>query len=191
MAVGKVCTGFSKPYIAIYSASQGAITYSNVQVLARGVEVNLEPESSDDNNFYADNQMAESASGAFKGAELTLTVDGLLIAAERTLMGLPAADADGFTAYDDNQNVPYVGVGFVARYMSDGITSYVPIVLTKCKFNQIPTTAVTEEDEIDWQTQELVAVVMRADDADHTWKYVGPDCATEVDAVTALVGKLS
>ena len=51
MAVGRVCTGFSLPYIAKYAATGGTITYSDVQKLARGVSVSIEPESSDSNNF--------------------------------------------------------------------------------------------------------------------------------------------
>lgn len=190
MAAGKVITGFSKPYVAVYAASEGTVTYSDGQVLARGVEVQISPESTDDNNFYADNVLAESDSGRFTGGELTLTVDGLLIAAERLLMGLPAVGEDGFTAYGDDQNAPNVGVGFIVRYMSDGVTSFVPIVLAKCKFNQIETTAATQEDEIDWQTTELTATIMRGEDANHNWKFVGADVATEAEAETALKTKL-
>lgn len=190
MAAGKVITGFSKPYVAVYSATKGTVSYSDGQVLARGVEVQISPESTDDNNFYADNVLAESDSGRFTGGELTLTVDGLLIAAERLLMGLPAAGDDGWTAYGDDQNAPNVGVGFVVRYMSDGVTTYVPIVLAKCKFNQIETTASTQEDEIDWQTTELTATIMRGEDANHNWKFIGADVSTESAAEDALKAKL-
>ena len=190
MAAGKVITGFSKPYVAVYSATEGTVSYSDGQVLARGVEVQISPESTDDNNFYADNVLAESDSGRFTGGELTLTVDGLLIAAERLLMGLPAAGDDGWTAYGDDQNAPNVGVGFVVRYMSDGVTTYVPIVLAKCKFNQIETTASTQEDEIDWQTTELTATIMRGEDANHNWKFIGADVSTESAAEDALKAKL-
>lgn len=190
MAAGKVITGFSKPWVAKYTATDGVVTYSDAQVLARGVEVSISPESTDDNKFYADNVLAESDSGRFTGGEVTLTVDGLLIAAERFLMGLPEAAADGFTAYGDDQNAPDVGVGFIVRYMSDGVTTYVPIVLAKCKFAPIETSAATQEDEIDWQTTELTGTIMRGDDANHNWKYVGADVATEAAAEAALKTKL-
>ena len=35
-AAGKVCTGFSKPYVAKYSNDGGAVTYSGVMQLAPG-----------------------------------------------------------------------------------------------------------------------------------------------------------
>lgn len=190
MAAGKVITGFSLPYVAKYAASEGTVTYSNGMKLARGVEVSISPESTDDNNFYADNVLAESDSGRFTGGELNLTVDGLLIAAEQLIMGLPTAGQDGWTAYGDDQNAPDMGVGFIVRYMSDGVTTYVPIVLAKVKFAPIEINAATQEDEIDWQTTELTGTIMRGEDANHSWKFVGADVATEAAAETALKTKL-
>lgn len=190
MANGKVCTGFSKPYVARYSASAGVISYTGGRPLARGVEVNLAPNSSDDNKFYADNVEAESASGIFTGGNLTLTVDGLFIDAERFIMGLPEAGADGFTPYGDDQKAPYVGVGYIARYMSDGVTTYVPTVIAKAKFAIPEDNASTQEDQIDWQTQELTASITRSDNANHDWKFVGDDYETEELAEAALKAKL-
>ena len=191
MAAGKVCTGFSLPYVAKYSNTGNAVTYSNGMKLARGVNVSIDPESSDDNNFYADNVLAESADSTFTSATLTLTVDGLLPAAEEMVMGVAApSGADGWIAYGDDQSVPYVGVGFIARYMSDGVTTFTPYVLAKCMFNQLPTNAETQEEQINWQTQELTARVMRGDDAKHNWKYVGGDFETEAAAEAALKTKL-
>ena len=191
MAAGKVCTGFSLPYVAAYTASGGTVTYSDVQKLARGVSVSIEPESGDDNKFYADNVAAETAPGTFTGGTVNLTVDGLLTAAERFIMGLPEAQTIGTVsvlAYGDSANPPYVGLGFLARYMSDGVTTYVPYVLTKVRFNEIQISAETQEDEIDWQTQDLTATIMRDDTANPTWKLVGAsDYQTEAAAEEALM----
>ena len=188
-AAGKVCTGFSMPYVAKYAATGGTVTYSEVMRLARGVSVSIEPEVGDDNRFYADNIVAETAPGTFTGGTVTLTVDGLLEAAEKFIMGLPAAktlNGVEVLAYGDSANPPYVGIGFLARYMSDGVTTWVPIVLTKTRFSQPSTSAATQEDAIDWQTQELSATLMRDDTANHEWKWVGADCATEAAGVAAL-----
>ncbi len=190
MAAGKVCTGFSKPYVALYSVTGSTISYSGGQQLARGVDVSIEPETADDNDFYADNVKAESAGKKFTGGTVTLTVDGLLPAAEKMIMGLPTASND-WIAYDDDQKVPYVGVGFIARYMSDGEESFSPIVLVKCAFDQVQTSAATQEEEVEWQTQELTASIYRGDDAKHTWKYVpASDYETEALAEAALRSKL-
>ena len=191
MAAGKVCTGFSLPYVAKYSATGSTVTYSNGMKLARGVNVSIDPESSEDNGFYADNVLSENADATFTSASLTLTVDGLLAAAEEMIMGVAApSGTDGWIEYGDDQSVPYVGVGFIARYMSGGVTTFTPYVLAKCMFNQVPTNAETQEEQINWQTQELTARVMRGDDAKHNWKYIGGDFETEAAAEAALKTKL-
>lgn len=185
MANGQVTTGFSKPYVALYTCTNGVISYSNGRPLARGVEVNVEPESSEDNNFYADNQEAESDSGKFTGGTIGLTVDGLLVAAEKLIMGLPEA-VDGWMDYDDDQHIPEVGVGFIRRVMSGGVTSYIPYILVRAVFSQIPVNGATQEEEIDWQTTELSATLKRGQDAKHRWKRVGQNCQTE-EAAEAMI----
>ena len=189
-AAGKVCTGFSNPYIAKYAASQGTVTYSDAQKLARGVEVSIEAESSDASNFYADNIVAETVAGQFTSGTLTLTVDGLFQAAEKLIQGLPTAGADDFVAYNNSQAAPYLGVGFIVRYLSDGVTYYTPIVLPKVVFKPQTLEAATQEDEVDFQTQELEATILRDDTSDMNWKFVGKDYSTESAALTALQTKL-
>lgn len=185
MAAGQVTTGFSKPYVALYTCEDGVITYSNGQSLARGVEVSVEPESSEDNNFYADNQEEESDSGKFTGGTIGLTVDGLKTVAERLVMGLPEI-VNGWMDYDDEQKIPEVGIGFIRRVMSGGVTSYIPYILVRAVFSQIPISAATQEEEIDWQTTELSATLKRGGDAKHKWRRVGKNCETE-EAAEAMI----
>lgn len=194
MAVaGKVCTGFSLPYVATYTASGGSVTYSNGMKLARGVSVSIAPEVSENNKFYADNVLAESIDGTFTGGTVTLTVDGLLPAAESFIYGVGSASTVSTVsvyAFGDNATPPDVGIGFIARYMSDGVTSYKAIVLTKCKFVLPTEEAATQEDEISWQTQALTANIMRDDTADHNWKYIGATEYTTEALAEADVKKL-
>jgi len=179
-AAGRVCTGFSKPYVALYSASSGTVTYSSGALLGRGVEVSVEAEeASEANNFYADNVIAESISGVFSGGTATLTVDGLLDATRKLIYGLPAADGDGWTHFGDSQSVPYVGIGFVTRYMSEGVTTYVPTILTKAIFQAEPQEAATQEDEVEFQTTELTATLLRDDSSNHDWKMIGEPQTSE------------
>ena len=179
MAAGRVMTGFSLPYVALYTANGGTVTYSNGQRLARGVQVSIEAEAEDDNIFYADNISAESAPGIFTSGTATLTVDGLKLEAERLIMGIPEADAQGFIHYGENLAIPYVGVGFICRYMEDGVTSYVPYILTKCRFVTPGIDAQTATETIEWQTQEITATLLRDDTANHDWKLVGGELTTE------------
>ena len=190
MAAGKVTPGFSKPYVAVYAATGTTVTYSNGQLLARGVEVSLEPESSDDNKFYADNIEAENAKGEFTGGSVKFTVDGLKDEAERLIYGLPAASNDGWTEYGDDMNVPFCGVGFIARQQSGGVVTYTPTILRKVMFKLKTDSAKTQEDAIDWQTQELEASIYRSDDVNRSWKSLGKEYSTEAEAETALRSKL-
>lgn len=189
-AAGQVTTGFSLPYVALYSATGSTITYTSGQKLARGVDVTLNPESSTDNDFYADNVIAESAGGRFTGGTAELTVDGLFNATKRLIWGLPAADTNGWTAYGDAMEIPYVGIGYIARHQSDGVETYCPTILAKCKFELESESAATQGEEIDWQTRSLTANIYRSDDTDHNWKFEGNEYETEAAAEAALKTKL-
>lgn len=190
-AAGKVTIGFSKPYVALYSESGGTITYSSGQKLARGVSVNAEPDSSDNNNFYADNIVAESDAGSFSGGTVTLTVDGLLQDAEKLIQGLPTADADGFLNYDDDQVTPYVGVGFIIEYMSEGVRYFTPVIFPKCKAGQLTVSAETEGESISWKTAEIPFSIYKDDSAKHRWKRVGGELADEATAEAAIKAAFS
>lgn len=182
LAAGAVTIGFSLPYVAKYSASAGKVTYSEGMKLARGVSVSLSPETSDSNNFYADNQVAENDGGTFTGGSVTVTVDGLLAEAERFIYGLPTVGEDGWQHYGDDAVKPYVAIGYVVKKMSNGNTIYQANVLTKAKAVTPSDSANTQEDEIDWQTSEIEFNLMRDDSTNHDWKLKGTMYTTEAEA---------
>lgn len=199
MANGKVITGYSKPYVALYNPNDGTPQYTQGMPLARGVDVSLESENGDSTNFHADNVVAESVGGVFTGATVTLTVDGLKPAARKLIMGLPATDStitvDTKTVnvmdYDNRQQIPYVGIGFIVRFMENGVTTYTPYMLTKCSFNVDGLAAATQKEEIEFQTTELEATVMRDDSEFARWQRIAEDQTTEQDAenvVKVLLG---
>lgn len=201
MANGKVCTGFSMPWVALYSAENGTITYSGGIPLARGVDVSLSVESNSDNNFYADNVLAESDNQAFSSGTVSLTVDGLKDAARKLISGVTTtravtpsgqgATAVDFDVYDDDAAVPYVGIGFIARYMEDGVTTYMPVIINKCKFSPEGLDAATQEENIEFQTASLEATIYRDDSAKHAWKMVGADQTTEAAAYELIKAVLT
>lgn len=198
MANGKVITGYSKPYVALYNANEGSPTYSGGMPLARGVDVSVEAETGDAVNFYADNVMAESVGGVFTGATITMTVDGLKDAARKLIMGLPNAESMTVGSesvqvykYDDRQQIPNVGIGFIIRYMEQGVTTYQPVVFTKASFSVDGIEAATQEEEIEFQTTELEAALMRDDSANHVWRIVAADQTTETAAENIIKGILN
>lgn len=193
MANGKVITGYSFPFVAKYNNNAGTITYSGGLELARGVDVDDSPETSDAVIFYANNVAAESSGSIFTTSEITLTVDGMKKEARKLVMGLPDYDVITINEkeykvakFNKNQKIPYVGLGFVVRYMSGGVTSYDAFVMRKVMFQQEPLSAATQEETIEFQTSELTATVMRDDSADLEWKYQVEDLETEEEAVAII-----
>lgn len=198
MANGQVITGFSKPYVAKYTVNDGTVTYTSGMPMARGVSVSLNIETGDTEDFYADNVMAESAGGTFTGGSVTFTVDGLKTAARTLIMGLPTATSVTVGSetvevqdFDDRQVMPYLGVGFVVRVMENGVASYIPYVLSKVIFNEEGLEANTQEENIEFQTSELEATLLRDDSENHVWRRIGAAQTTEalaVAVVQALLG---
>lgn len=193
MANGRVITGYSFPRVARYNFLGGAVTYTNGMPLARGVDVNIEPETGDVEDFYADNVAAESAGGVFTGGTATLTLDSPKAETRSLIMGLPAPDTmevggQNVTVYkyDDRQAIPYVGIGFVVRLMENGVSYFRPVVLTKCIFNQEGLSAATQEESIDFQPGELEANILRDDTTNHMWKIEGEDMTTEAEALAVV-----
>jgi len=198
MANGRVITGYSMPKVAVYSYASNAVTYTGLMALARGVSVSMDVETSDSSDFYADNVLAESAGGRFTGGTVTLTVDGLKDDARKLIQGLPTettltvgSDSVKVLEYDDRQVAPYVGIGFIVRYMENGVTSYVPVVLTKCVFDVDTIEAETQGENIDFQTAELTATIARDDTANHTWRRIGEAQTTEALAEAVIAAMLA
>lgn len=190
MADGRVRVGFSNPYVALYKCEKEKVTYTGLKKLARGVSVSIKPEFSSGKTFYADNVAAETSNGRFTGGTAEFEVDGLLVETEKMIMGIPTEGADGWLSYGEDQKIPYVGVGFITKYISDGEEEYVPTVISKCKFHELEDEAETMEDEINYQTQKLTASILRADDKNKTWRHLGKGVPTEAEALEALKKKL-
>ena len=171
--------GLSKPYYAIYSAGSGTPTYSKGAVMGKATEANVEIETSDNNNLYADNAIAET-DVQFAGGTFTLSTDDLSPEVSAAILGItptPLGEITGVTdeevnelIYDDNQVTPYLGVGFIVKHIVGGVTKWRGIVLTKTIFSVPADAATTQGESIEWQVPELTATIMRDDGATHPWK---------------------
>lgn len=199
MAHGKVIIGFSALFAALYNRNGTNVTYSNGIRAARGVDVSLAPETSGDNNFFADGVVAESDGGKFTGGTAKYTVDGLHDAAERFIYGLPEPEEVPVGAdkkvkiikYGKKAKPPYLGVGFVIWYQSDDVVTYQPMILPKVKFKPHGTDAKTQEGEKNWQTLPLESTIFRDDTPDHNWKWLLEEQSTEEEAIAILMALLS
>lgn len=171
--------GISKPYYAIYSAGSGTPTYSKGAVMGKATKANIEIKTSDNNNLYADNAIAET-DVQFAGGTLTLSTDDLSQEVSAAILGItpsPLGEITGVTdedvnelVYDDNQVTPYLGVGFIVKHIVGGVTKWRGIVLTKTIFSVPADAATTQGESIEWQVPELTATIMRDDSSTHAWK---------------------
>lgn len=193
MAEGRVIIGYSYPYYALYSNTGSTITYSDGNDLARGVGVDFKLDTADSTNWYANNVMAESAQVAFTGGQVTLTCDGMHDEVRKAVAGLPAPSTETvgsssvkFYDYDDRQSVPFLGIGFVIKYMENGVESFVPYVFPKVKLTPESYAATTQGESVDFQTNEYVFDIFRDDSANHRWQRIGEAQASEVEAYNAV-----
>lgn len=171
--------GLSKPYYGIYSATGNAVSYANGAVMGKATEANIDIETTEDNNLYADNGIAETDRRFARGT-LTLSTDDLSQEVTKAILGLTETAITGIEGvtdtsvkelvYDDTQNTPYLGVGFIIKKKVGGAYKWRGVVLSKVMFSVPADAATTQGESIEWQVPELSATIMRDDSETHMWK---------------------
>lgn len=171
--------GLSKPYFAVYSAAENVVSYANGAVMGKATEANIEISTSDNNNLYGDNAIAET-DRQFTSGTLTLSTTDLSHEVSKAILGLKEETLDSITGvtdedvseliYDDTQAIPYLGVGFIVKKVVNGVTMWRGIVLTKVMFSIPSDAATTQGETITWQVPSLTATIMRDDSATRMWK---------------------
>lgn len=191
-----VTTGFRNIYVAKYSNEDTTVTYTGFQKLARARGFSLDVGTSDDNQYFADDALAETESGAsFASGTLELTVDGLTGEEEALLFGIDTSSSTVQVSekpvtevrFGDSLKPPFMGVAGIKRYQLNGVVTYRPIVLPKVQFTLGTDEAETGEDTINWQDQTINANIMRDDTAEHNWKRMPKDnFATLAEAIAYI-----
>ena len=171
--------GLSKPYYAIYAEAGGVVSYSDGAVMGKATEANISIETTEDNNLYGDNGLAET-DRRFANGTLTLSTTDLSQKVSKAILGLTEqaiTGIDGVTdtsvkelVYDDTQVTPYLGVGFIIKKKVNGAYKWRGVVLPKIMFSVPEDAATTQGESIEWQTPELTGAIMRDDSATHAWK---------------------
>lgn len=171
--------GLSKPYYAIYAEAGGVVSYSDGAVMGKATEANISIETTEDNNLYGDNGLAET-DRRFANGTLTLSTTDLSQEVSKAILGLTEqaiTGIDGVTdtsvkelVYDDAQVTPYLGVGFIIKKKVNGAYKWRGVVLPKVMFSVPEDAATTQGESIEWQTPELTGTIMRDDSATHVWK---------------------
>ena len=186
--------GLSKPYFAVYSNDGTTVSYSGGGVLGKytNLEISL---NNGENKFYADNGVAET-DDTFGGGTVTVTTDDLRPAALLSALGVVSEAITGVSGVttegaawlvnNDNQAIPFLGLGGIAKKKVDGAVKYVGIVLDKIQFRNPSESFETQGGTITWRTSELVGDIYRSDKASRDWKRVTTLLATEAEAEAAV-----
>ena len=164
--------GISKPYFAVYSNTSGTTTYSNGAVMGKSTTASLSLEGADNNILYADNAPAESVN-QFAGGTLTMGTDDIYDAAATLFLGLETNTMTGGGTeliFDDQQAIPYVGIGFIVKKMQSGNVKYQGVIFPKTQAQNPNYEIATQGETIEWQTPEVVFNLLRDDTTYHVWQ---------------------
>jgi phi13 family phage major tail protein len=167
--------GVRKPHVAKYDFADGAITYTDYTQVAKATEINIEIATSDSNDLYADDDIAESDK-SFGGGTVTLTTDDLSQGSSALILGITPSTVqiDGETVeyldYNDDQAAPDLGFGIIISKIKAGVRNYRALVLPKVKFAIPSDAATTNGKTIEWKTQQITGTIMRDESAKRSWK---------------------
>lgn len=185
--------GLSKPYAAIYTNTGGTVTYSDGALCGKAISLELSLDGGNDNILYADNAPAES-DNQFAGGSLSIGTDDLNATVMSSFLGMTeeAISTSGFSDFttsspkwyknNDDQVVPYLGFGAIAKKKIGGVYKYVAIIFNKVQFANLAQSLETQGETISWQTETIEATIMRSDAAKHDWRWISSDLDTESDA---------
>ena len=183
-----VGTGVRYLYAATYTAEGSTVTYGEPFNIARLVSASPEIKTGDDVKFYADDARAENAGGIFTGGTLKCTVDGLADEIRVKITGAKKAEKNGVTVTVNSASdeTPYLGIGYVERFMDHGKTTFVPVFFPKGQFSPEVREASPQEDTIEFQTLDIEASLMRDDTDEANWRYIGAGKTTAAEALADL-----
>lgn len=171
--------GVSKPYYAKYNFTNGNPSYSGGGVMGKMTEVDVSIETSEDNNLFGDNGIAETDQ-TFSNGTLTISTTDLSQEVTKDLLGVveqALEEIPGVTdtdvkeiVFDDRQATPHLGTGFIIKKRVNHVDLWRAIVLTKVMFSVPSDSATTQGESIEWQVPELTGTIMRDDGETHMWK---------------------
>lgn len=194
--------GLSKPYFAKYNYDAevgGTPSYSDGGLLGKYTDLSITLSGSEDNILYADNGPDE-ADKQFSGGSASITTNDLLAAVMLKVLGVTeeAITAEGMATenakwllFDDDQSIPYLGLGGIIKKQVGGVTKWWAFVLPKIQFTNPGIVATTQGETITWQTQQLSTTIMRSDEPKHRWFMLSNELVSEADAEKAVKAYLN
>lgn len=168
-------TGVMGPWMARYTNVNGVISYSEGMKVAATTDFDAEIDTTDNNDFFADNGLKETER-RFTNGTLSNSVDNFDQAGSRLVLGttLDTIEIDGesynIARYNNEAQTPYLGYGIIITERLDGKNLYRAVVFKKVMFSIPSDAATTQTDSITWQTRSLSATILRDDSPKEEWK---------------------
>ena len=176
--------GFSQPYTADYTNTNGTITYANLTKLGKGTTFSVAIDGKEPQILYADNGPAESVS-TFGGGTATLGIDELSLAEAANILGLTTPTSTGGLTFSADAVAPYKALCAIAKKVYQGVVKWRLIVLYKVQFMTPDYTVDTEGETVTFQTPELEAQILRDDATPSKWQF-WQDFDTEAAAIAGM-----
>ena len=190
-----VTIGYSYPYIAKYDGSGGQDKYTGGMDFGEGVGYSDSIEVSESNDFYANNKISESDTGKFVSGEATITINGITPEAAKMVFGITETtevETTTWLKYNDDTKSPELGYGHVKKTRENGQDKYWGFVLPRVALSIPSEKLETQQEKINWQTQEVKATILRSLNGKHDWKAVSETSFnTETEAYEAVKAFLS
>ena len=195
-AEGRVRTGFSHVFVALFNRTGDTASYSQGVRLGRAKKIEVSATVAD-GKYYADNGLAEGDDPIFLSGTAKVTVDGAWMEVRKLVLGLgstrevsigtgASAKTVNITQYDNTQSVPEMGIGFVEEYQSAGSKFYIAKVLRRVKFKTPGDSAETREESINWQSEEMEMNVFRDGTSIDNWKDESEELSSLSDAIDVV-----
>lgn len=172
--------GLSQMFVAKrnYNESDNTASYAGGIQFGRAVNFTTEITVTENSNFYADNDVAESMGGEFQSGTLTTETAEIPNDVSVMILGLATRDvAVGETTATEllygSGSVPELGFGVVKKRRVNGVDKWQAIILPRISFNAPGDATKTEGETVEWQTETATATIMReqqAREGDKRWK---------------------
>lgn len=186
-------TGVLIPMMAEYAESSGTVSYSDGKIIDYLRDVDMQIQTSENNNLYADNRIVETEK-TFSGGTITINTSDLSLEDQAFILGLslttPTETGIAGTgvkelSFNDAAAAPYLGVAWIVSGQKDNVPYWLVFALTKVIFSIPNNTFTTRGESIEWQTPSITGQIMRDDSTLHDWHKVFGPYTTEAAAITA------
>lgn len=174
------------------------------KTMGKAISATFEPNTPDDNPLYANNAEAENDSSGASGGSLDLTLDRLKLDAAADMYGLEVVETTvtvggeqvtgrGLRYTGREQSAP-LGVAFIRMNQEDGIRNHEVVLYRRGTFSMPSSNAQTMGDSIEWQTPEISASIMGAEDGESSYWYesmVFPSQDAAIAYVESIFGPMA